>query len=87
MGGLVNRDNSNRQHPGFTIELTEAFWYTCTMLGKKASPMTSIDDPNDRKKLEYLYARRFTLDTLIRTLEQYDRFQAKRPEPGERQTA
>ena len=57
------------------------------MLGKKASPMTSIDEPNYRKKLEYLYTRRSTLDTLIRTLEQYDRFQAKNPEPGERKTA
>jgi hypothetical protein len=37
--------------------------------------MTSIDDPNYQKKLEFLYARRLTLDTLIRTLEQYDRFQ------------
>lgn len=57
------------------------------MLGKKASPMTSTGDPNYRKKLEYLYARRSTLDTLIRTLEQYDRFLAKNPEPGERKTA
>ena len=57
------------------------------MLVKNASPMTSIDDPNYLKKLEYLYARRSTLDTLIRTLEQYDRFQAKNPESGERKTA
>ena len=57
------------------------------MLGKNASPMTSIDDPNYRKKLEYLYARRSALDTLIRTLEQYDRYQAKNPDPIERKTA
>jgi hypothetical protein len=57
------------------------------MLGKKASPMTSSDDPNYRKKLEYLYARRSTLETLIRTLEQYDRFLAKNPDPSERKTA
>jgi hypothetical protein len=57
------------------------------MLGKKASPMTSIDDPNYRKELEYLYARRSTLDTFIRTLEQYDRFQAENAEPSERKTA
>jgi hypothetical protein len=49
--------------------------------------MTSIDDSNYRKKLEYLYARRSTLDTLIRTLEQYDRYQAKNPDPIERKTA
>jgi hypothetical protein len=57
------------------------------MLVKKASPMTPIDDHNYRKKLEYLYARRSTLDTLIRTLEQYDRFQAKSLEADERKTA
>jgi hypothetical protein len=57
------------------------------MLAKTTSPMTSIDDPNYRKKLEYLYARRLTLDTLIHTLEQYDRFQAKSPEADERKTA
>jgi hypothetical protein len=57
------------------------------MLVKDASPTTSIDDTNYRKKLEYLYARRSTLDTLIRTLEQYGRYQAKSPEPSERKTA
>jgi hypothetical protein len=57
------------------------------MLGKKTSPMTSIDDPNYRKKLEYLYARRSTLETLIRTLEQYDRFQATSSDPSARKTA
>jgi hypothetical protein len=57
------------------------------MLGKNTSPMTSIDDPSYRKKLEHLYARRLTLDTLIRTLEQYDRYQAKKPEASHRKTA
>ncbi len=57
------------------------------MLGKNTSPMTSIDDPNYQKKLESLYARRLTLDTLIRTLEQYDRFQAKSQDAGARKTA
>jgi hypothetical protein len=57
------------------------------MLGKNTSPTTSIEEPNYRQKLEHLYERRLTLDTLIRTLEQYDRFQAKNSEPGERKTA
>jgi hypothetical protein len=57
------------------------------MLGQNTSPMTSIDDPNYRKKLEHLYARRVTLDALIRTLEQYDRYQAKKPETSQRKTA
>lgn len=48
------------------------------MLAKK-SPPTELNDPKYRKKLEYLYARRSTIDTLIHSLEQYDRFQAKYP--------
>ena len=46
------------------------------MLAKKA-PTTEINDPKYRKKLEYLYARRSTIDLLISSLEEYDRFQAK----------
>jgi hypothetical protein len=49
--------------------------------------MPSIDDPNYRQRLEYLYQRRLTLDTLIRSLEQYDRYQAKNPEVSERKMA
>ena len=39
------------------------------------------------KLFEYLYARRSTLETLIQSLEQYDRYQAKDPEGGKRKTA
>ena len=56
------------------------------MLPKK-SPTIQIDDPRYRKKLEYLYARRSTLDTLIQSLEQYDRFRAKSPRADNRKTA
>jgi hypothetical protein len=37
-----------------------------------------------RKELNYLYARRSTIDALIQSLEEYDRFRALRmePEPG-----
>jgi hypothetical protein len=33
-----------------------------------------------RKELQYLYARRSTIDTLIQSLEDYDRFRALRME-------
>ena len=33
-----------------------------------------------RKELEYLYARRSAIDTLIQSLEEYDRFRAIRTE-------
>ena len=33
-----------------------------------------------RKELQYLYARRSTIDTLIQSLEEYDRFRASRIE-------
>jgi hypothetical protein len=55
------------------------------MLAKKAP--INIDDPNYRKRLEDLYARRTTIDTLIQTLEQYDRFQAKSDSRGKRKSA
>jgi hypothetical protein len=40
-----------------------------------------------RKELEYLYARRSAIDSLIDSLEDYDRFRAIRPNAGEQQTA
>jgi len=33
-----------------------------------------------RKELQYLYARRSTIDSLIQSLEQYDRFRASQME-------
>ena len=53
----------------------------------KKPPMTSNNDPSYHKKLEFLYARRSTLDTLIETLEQYDRFQAMSEQGRKRKTA
>ena len=35
-----------------------------------------------RKELEYLYSRRSTIDALIQSLEEYDRFRARRIERG-----
>jgi hypothetical protein len=41
-----------------------------------------------RKELEYLYARRSAIDTLIQSLEEYDRFRAIRGENNrQRKTA
>ena len=44
------------------------------MLQKKPSPF--LLDPS-RKKLESLYAHRKAIDTLIQSLEQYDKYRAK----------
>jgi len=43
--------------------------------------------PAYRKELEYLYARRLAIDTLIESLEEYDRFRVTRRDEDERQTA
>ena len=43
------------------------------MFAKKAVPPTS-SGRTYQKELEYLYARRSTVNTLIRSLEEYDRF-------------
>jgi len=40
-----------------------------------------------RKELEYLYARRSAIDTLIQSLEEYDRFRAIRGENSKRKSA
>ncbi len=56
------------------------------MLAKK-SPIR-IDDPSYyRKQLQNLYARRFTINTLIESLERYDRFQPKSETGRKRKTA
>jgi hypothetical protein len=54
------------------------------MLAKKAP--TSPARPA-RKELEYLYARRSAIDTLIQSLEEYNRFRALRYEESKRKTA
>jgi hypothetical protein len=52
---------------------------------KELSASTLV--PAYRKELEYLYARRFAVDTLIESLKKYDRFRETRPNESERQTA
>jgi hypothetical protein len=56
------------------------------MLAKKVSNPTSPARIN-RKELEYLYARRSAIDSLIQSLEEYDRFRARRLEVMKRKSA
>ena len=46
------------------------------MVAKKEPLSTTSLNRIYRKKLEYLYARRSAIDTLIQSLEGYDRFRA-----------
>jgi hypothetical protein len=46
------------------------------MFAKKAPTPTS-SSRTYRKELEYLYARRTTLDVLIQSLEEYDRYRGR----------
>ena len=56
------------------------------MLVKKGASPPSPTRQN-RKELEYLYARRTAINTLIQSLEEYDRFRARRTEEQKRKTA
>ena len=58
----------------------------CTMLVKKKSP-ASVSAQVYRQELDYLYARRSSIDSLIESLEEYDRFREAPSEDRERQTA
>ena len=44
---------------------------------QKKAKVSEIWDPQARKRLENLYARRSTIDSLIRSLEEYDRYRPK----------
>jgi hypothetical protein len=50
-------------------------------------PPDSAPAPVYRKELEYLYARRSAIDSLIESLEDYDRFRGNRTAESELQTA
>jgi hypothetical protein len=56
------------------------------MLVKKKAP-ASVSARVYRQELDYLYARRSAIDSLIESLEEYDRFQEAPTEDRERQTA
>jgi hypothetical protein len=48
---------------------------------KKAQDPPSSSPRTYRKELEYLHARRMAVDALIRSLEEYGRFRAKKDLP------
>lgn len=50
-------------------------------------PIPDMSDINYRKQLEYLYARRSTIDALIESLQEYDRFRAQRAPDQNRKSA
>jgi hypothetical protein len=56
------------------------------MLARKL-PVPDTNDINYRKQLEYLYARRTTIDALIESLQEYDRFRAQRAPDQNRKSA
>ncbi len=56
------------------------------LFAKKELP-TSCPVPAYRMELDYLYARRSAIDTLIESLEEYDRFRAAGSNRNELQTA
>ena len=58
----------------------------CTMLAKKKTPVSASTGAY-RQELDFLYARRSAIDSLIESLEEYDRFREAPTEEGERQTA
>lgn len=50
-------------------------------------PVPEQSDINYRKQLEYLYARRTSIDALIESLQDYDRFRAQRTPEQNRKSA
>ena len=58
----------------------------CTMLAKKKPPVSASTGAY-RQELDYLYARRSAIDSLIESLEDYDRFREAPTEEGELRTA
>ena len=56
------------------------------MLVKKKTPVSASARVYGQE-LDYLYARRLAIDSLIESLEEYDRFQEAPTEDRERQTA
>jgi hypothetical protein len=56
------------------------------MLAKKKAPVSASAGAY-RLELDYLYGRRSAIDSLIESLEEYDRSRETPTEDGERQTA
>ena len=54
------------------------------MIVKKTSPSFT---PKPEKELQFLYARRTAIDTLIQSLERYDRYRARSEDIRKQKTA
>ena len=57
------------------------------MLSGRKAPVEIASSREFKKALEHLYARRSTVDALIRSLEEYERFREKIGADGRRKTA
>jgi hypothetical protein len=64
----------------------QKLWYIWTMVANKEL-LVSSPAPAYRRELEYLYARRLAIDTLIESLQVYDRFRVIRTDESGRQTS
>jgi|HubBroStandDraft_4_1064222.scaffolds.fasta_scaffold548902_1 hypothetical protein len=69
-----------------SIVLDWAVWYICTMFAKKPTSPSPPPDRGYRKELEYLHARKSAVESLIQSLEDYDRFRATRADNRKRKT-
>jgi hypothetical protein len=73
--------------PQMSIVNYQGVWYKSTMFAKTETPV-SASVRAYRQELEHLYARRSAVDSLIESLEEYDRVrEAARAEDSKRQTA
>jgi hypothetical protein len=57
------------------------------LLPPKKAPVVIGPSRVSQKNLEHLYARRSAIDALIQSLEEYERFRAKRAEDDKLKTA
>ena len=59
----------------------------CTMLSAKKNPVMTETVRDYQREIEYLYARKSTVDSLIASLEEYERYRSVPRVDGERKTA
>ena len=59
----------------------------CTMLPAREIAVNLETVRDYQRELEYLYARKLAIDTLIASLEEYARYRAVASNPDRRQTA
>ena len=57
------------------------------MLSAKKNAVTIETVRDYQRELEYLYARKTAIDSLIASREEYERFSAAKPDDGQRKTA